>query len=242
MALVQVHPKGDNDIRKDAPEEALDVRALTTTTARVTTTTTTTTTRRSTWRNDVLGCLDSYPLPCLMSFCCMGVFMGQVFQRLKYNLLGRPTVTDPQNSNGSTTSKRTCAMLSSIYIFGLIMALVVGVATFPLSGMAGFLFVGLVLYAFLVVVLAQGRHNYRLKRGIPNTNYICCPTTKNSNTNTGNSNDNVINITEDCCCSAFCGCCTLLQLHRDTHDEEKYPYEILSATGLPLNAPEIHGV
>jgi hypothetical protein len=44
---------------------------------------------------------------------------------------------------------------------------------------------------------------------------------------------------DDCCCTFWCGCCTTIQMARQTHDEEQYPYQCCTSTGLPLNAPSI---
>ena len=44
---------------------------------------------------------------------------------------------------------------------------------------------------------------------------------------------------EDFCCALLCGCCTSIQLARQTHNEKKYPYEPCSPTGLPSFAPDL---
>jgi hypothetical protein len=44
---------------------------------------------------------------------------------------------------------------------------------------------------------------------------------------------------DDCCCTFWCGCCVTIQMARQTHDEEEYPYQCCTSTGLPPNAPSI---
>ena len=75
-------------------------------------------------------------------------------------------------------------------------------------------------YIYIIVALTLARNNFRKKYNIPAQH---C----------GES------VLDDCCCAYWCGCCTLIQMHRHTHDEKSYPYEITSKTGLPENAPEI---
>lgn len=44
---------------------------------------------------------------------------------------------------------------------------------------------------------------------------------------------------EDCCCSYFCGCCTIAQMARHTADYDTYPAACCTKTGLPPNIPGI---
>jgi hypothetical protein len=41
---------------------------------------------------------------------------------------------------------------------------------------------------------------------------------------------------EDCCLQVFCSCCSTIQIARHTHDEERYPYQFDTRTGLPDDA------
>jgi hypothetical protein len=42
---------------------------------------------------------------------------------------------------------------------------------------------------------------------------------------------------DDCCCMFWCGCCTTIQMARQTHDEEQYPYQCCTSNGLAPDAP-----
>jgi len=44
-------------------------------------------------------------------------------------------------------------------------------------------------------------------------------------------------VCEDCCCTAFCGCCAVSQMSRHTGEYEKYGGVCCSDRGLPPNAP-----
>lgn len=44
---------------------------------------------------------------------------------------------------------------------------------------------------------------------------------------------------DDCCLMAFCGCCSLIQMARHTHDDKEWPGYCCSTSGLELDAPEI---
>lgn len=46
-------------------------------------------------------------------------------------------------------------------------------------------------------------------------------------------------VLDDCCCAYWCGCCTIIQMHRETHDEKQHKYNIATKTGLDDDAPEI---
>ena len=75
---------------------------------------------------------------------------------------------------------------------------------------------------FLIYALIYGtrmRRAYREKYNVPAE---CC-------------GDGV----EDCCIVFWCGCCSDIQLARQTHDEHKYPYQCCTKTGLPGDAPAI---
>jgi Cys-rich protein (TIGR01571 family) len=48
---------------------------------------------------------------------------------------------------------------------------------------------------------------------------------------------------EDCCCSFWCGCCTIMQMMRHTADYDKYDAVCCTETGLPpqgvMNNPNV---
>lgn len=44
---------------------------------------------------------------------------------------------------------------------------------------------------------------------------------------------------DDCCLMAFCGCCSLIQMARHTHDDKEWPGYCCTTNGLELGAPEL---
>ena len=44
---------------------------------------------------------------------------------------------------------------------------------------------------------------------------------------------------EDFLCMFFCGCCSLIQMGRHTHDDKEYPGYCCTTTGLEVGAPSI---
>jgi Cys-rich protein (TIGR01571 family) len=44
---------------------------------------------------------------------------------------------------------------------------------------------------------------------------------------------------DDCVCMCFCGCCSLIQMARHTHDDKEYPGSCCTVTGVDLEAPKI---
>jgi Cys-rich protein (TIGR01571 family) len=44
---------------------------------------------------------------------------------------------------------------------------------------------------------------------------------------------------DDCACMLFCGCCSVIQMARHTHNDKDYPGSCCTTTGLDLDAPQI---
>lgn len=44
---------------------------------------------------------------------------------------------------------------------------------------------------------------------------------------------------EDCCCMYWCGCCSVIQMGRHTHDDKVYQGHCCTKTGLSKDAPDI---
>jgi Cys-rich protein (TIGR01571 family) len=111
-------------------------------------------------------------------------------------------------------SQNTCKILTGAFFAAWFLTVLLGALTD-----VGYV-VWYAFYFYIVVAIALARNNFRKRYNIPGT---AC----------GDS------ACDDCVCAYFCGCCTILQMHRHTHDEKEYPYDMTSETGLPKNAPEI---
>lgn len=44
---------------------------------------------------------------------------------------------------------------------------------------------------------------------------------------------------QDCCCMLVCGCCSIIQMARHTHDDHEFPGYCCTTTGLEIEAPSI---
>ena len=117
----------------------------------------------------------------------------------------------PANGNDY---QNTCLIMTCIFLGAWALAAILA-AVAP-GGIA----VWYAFYIYIIIAVTLARNNFRKKYNIPAQH---C----------GES------VLDDCCCAYWCGCCTLIQMHRHTHDEKSYPYEVTSKTGLPENAPEI---
>ena len=82
-------------------------------------------------------------------------------------------------------------------------------------------FIYLVLGIIALVAMTQVRYYMRLKWNIPAD---CCEGS---------------GCLSDCCCVYWCGCCSIIQMMRHTHDEKVDRYNCGSATGLDMGAPEV---
>mmetsp|Transcript_3058 Transcript_3058/g.8621 ORF Transcript_3058/g.8621 Transcript_3058/m.8621 type:complete len:174 (-) Transcript_3058:501-1022(-) len=108
----------------------------------------------------------------------------------------------------------TCTIVSIVTVVMSLLLVVLGSST----GVGSVVYILLVVY--LIVAGTLTRIAFRRKYNIPAS---CC----------GES------CVDDCCCMYWCGPCNICQMHRHTHDEREYPYELTSKTGLGPNAPEI---
>ena len=112
--------------------------------------------------------------------------------------------------------ENTCQIMTGIVILAWILAFIAAVTTNGSGILVWYPF-----YIYTVVALTLARHEFRKRYNIPakqcGEKWYC----------------------DDICFSFWCGCCTILQMHRHTHEEDKFPYEIGSQTGLPTYAPGI---
>ena len=187
------------------------------------------------WKHDLCDCCEVCPGPFLMGWCCSGIMAGQVFQRMKYNFLGMPASGNDYQS--------TCLIMTCIFLVAW------GLAVILAAVAPGGISVWYAFYIYIIIALTLARNNFRKKYNIPAQHcgesvlddwYVhkyncggCIPIGRATNFLLLNL------LVCHSCCAYWCGCCTLIQMHRHTHDEKSYPYEITSKTGLPENAPEI---
>jgi Cys-rich protein (TIGR01571 family) len=120
------------------------------------------------------------------------------------------------NWNGMKAASLDEASLSfNRIVLGFIAALFLG-TVIPVVGT----FIALVYVVVVLVVIGRNvRLQVRRRYRIPAT--ICTE------------------YTDDCLCMACCGCCSIIQIARHTHDDKEYPGYCCTNTGLELFAPDI---
>ena len=162
------------------------------------------------------GCC--HPSFCL-SWCCPLILMGQVMTRLKLNIWALPgTPTEVKN-----TFKYMLCLWVGFYIFQSIFApplstvdtddnTVIGFSPSPLYSLAGFL-----MFAYSLTIMIRTRRAVREKYAIPD--------------------DTTCGVSNDCCCSFWCSCCTVSLLARQTADYENDRAMCCTETGLRREAP-----
>lgn len=203
------------------------------------------------WRAGLCDCFSACACPCLMGWCCFPILLGQLVERLRFNIFGCPL-------DKAQKSPPVCRIFAVLFVIMLGIEIAVQVvarlnfygcyedsANSSSSGDDFFtafndpafdscvfslgnapiyyqiLVWFLVVFGwFIFIVSCCTRMNMRKQYNI---NPLCCGD----------------NCCDDCCTTYFCNCCSTIQMIRQTHDENEYPYEMTSRTGLGPNAPEI---
>jgi Cys-rich protein (TIGR01571 family) len=173
------------------------------------------------WRTGLCDCFDDCCSGSFwMGWCCFPILLGQVMQRMNLSCIGTPT----------SDASKTCMIVTSIYVVLFILLFILDLfyvkdqQQMPGQGNLGqgglFVFSNIMncLFVFFLIMHMCLRNFMRKKYSIPSD---CC----------GDCGD--------FCIPFWCGCCSVIQLHRHTHDEDQYPYNCGTATGLSLGAPAI---
>lgn len=156
------------------------------------------------WRYGLFSCFDVFCNGMFwISWCCTYITMGQLLQRMKMNVCGQPG-----------EYKNTCVIWTIIMAIMVIIYCVDGAMAKNTILDAIFGIIYITVFLTMVFAMTNVRYYMRKKWRIPAD---CCD---------GNG------CLSDCCCVYWCGCCSLIQMMRHTHDEKKYHYNCGSATGL----------
>ena len=163
------------------------------------------------WRNDLFGCCE---ILCTLMFwqgcCCSVVLLGQVMTRLRLNLCAQPAQESRSAITGFEQTFFTVLFLWILMI--LLLCLAPEVFSYLLLPFA----------VYLTILVTFTRHAMRLKYQIPVSDCKDC--------------DGKMN---DCCCGFWCFCCVTIQMARHTHDQQAFPYQCCSITGLNKDAPPV---
>jgi Cys-rich protein (TIGR01571 family) len=113
----------------------------------------------------------------------------------------------------ATDSKEEASMSFSKIVIASIICLIFGYIP-----IAGTLILLIFLLYLLVFVGGNLRNSMRIKYKIPATTYECI---------------------DDRMCMCFCGCCSFIQMARQTHDDKEWPGACCTTNGLEFSAPLI---
>jgi Cys-rich protein (TIGR01571 family) len=167
------------------------------------------------WKDDIFECT-KYGIihPSLLTACCCPlILMGQIMTRLKLDWLAKDA---PEAWKG--TFRRMIYITIGYFILNMILSPVD--PQDPCSPM--FNVVVFIYTLFMIYLMAVVRRRIRQRDQIPEERCIGC---------------------EDVVCAAFCGCCTVSQMARQTADYDLDEGRFFTSDGLPLEsvpAPVMH--
>mmetsp|Transcript_34469 Transcript_34469/g.83403 ORF Transcript_34469/g.83403 Transcript_34469/m.83403 type:complete len:311 (+) Transcript_34469:118-1050(+) len=182
------------------------------------------------WRHDLFACCD---LCCngmfWMAACCNYAAVGQLLQRLRMNVIGQRTAEYKSTcmiwtiicvivlafdfGGGYSTPTRTIVTTDGNFDFSQ-----VNYSTFDIISSI----VGAIFSILALVALTNARYWVRMHWSIPSD---CCCDDRSC--------------FGDCCCVFWCGCCSVIQMMRHTHDENVDSYDCCSNTGLGAGPAEV---
>ncbi|GAX23706.1 hypothetical protein FisN_12Hh283 [Fistulifera solaris] len=168
------------------------------------------------WRYRVCACCDVLTQATFwMAFCCTPVLLAQLLTRLQLNWNGQAARSAAE---ASLTFNRIVLSFVAVLVFGQFTPGISPIIVFA--------------YLFLLLVFVGSnlrktmRKRYEIKTA---TNLKCCCFCMKEESFT----------VEDAVCMSVCGCCSLVQMARHTHDDKEYPGFCCTTTGLELDAPAV---
>merc|ERR1712194_701128 len=172
------------------------------------------------WRRDFCSCFNDFSCcVCLMGWCRSPIMMGQVIQRLKLNWFGCLVTQNYDGQKGRQQSQPICIVFTILTVLLIVLGLIVELTFSPTLLHVGYA-ISVIIGVYFIIAFTCARKSMRERYDLPHT---CCD----------------VPGLDDCCSIYWCGCCSAIQMHRHTHDETKYTYNVVSKTGLDDNAPQI---
>ena len=212
------------------------------------------------WRNHLLSCGDVVTQSTFwMAIFCIPVIIAQLVSRLNLSYKGVPTLYAVPNNNNNRTK---VAMTSTQTVFEdameeaslsynkIVLSFVAVLCITNCLPAVGLLVVVIYIALLMVYVGSNIRRSMRQKYNIPLSlpflqtlrRCFCQPLPKRgvkiSRTRAAKEHEEG-GYVEDFLCLFFCGCCSLIQMGRHTHDDKEYPGYCCTTTGLEVGAPKI---
>mmetsp|Transcript_13528 Transcript_13528/g.19960 ORF Transcript_13528/g.19960 Transcript_13528/m.19960 type:complete len:289 (+) Transcript_13528:79-945(+) len=166
------------------------------------------------WRTSLFSCCDVVTQATFWTaWMCYPILLAQILTRLKLTWKARDGA--PAEETSLTFNRiiiTYCFVLGSLGILPIVSyGILFGATLF-------FLYIGILL-----------RHTMRKKYKIPRI--ACCQGSK--------VEKRCHPYCEDTCCMVFCGCCSVIQMSRHTHNDKEYPGACCTTNGLIYGSPEI---
>lgn len=191
------------------------------------------------WRNGLFQCCNVLTQATFwMSIFCIPVLLAQIITRLHLNCYGQTITVEKHQSRIVTTTdelKKKYEISSLSYNKILFSFITVLLLANVLPGI-GLLVIAIYYFGYCMIYIGTNvRNSIRQRYQIPSSSYVrIC--NKQQQRSDGQHHDSYC---EDCICMTCCGCCTLIQMARHTHDDKEYPGYCCTTTGLEIGAPEI---
>jgi Cys-rich protein (TIGR01571 family) len=180
------------------------------------------------WRTPLLSCCGVFTQATFwMSFVCSPVLIAQLLTRLGLSYSGHADL------DGISRSERTvlneAQQEADLSYSKIVLSFVAVLAVANFIPVVGFAVILLYMILLMVVVGSNLRKSARQK-------YKIAPKCKCRELSIDDKRNGCL---EDICCMIFCGCCSLIQIARHTHNDKEYPGYCCTTTGLERGAPKI---
>ena len=211
------------------------------------------------WRNQLFSCCDVVTQSTFwMALFCIPIMIAQLVSRLNLSYQGIPTLNVKTNRTTTVvTATQTVfeeAIEEASLSYNKIVLSFVAVLCFTnFLPAVGLLFVAIYIALLMVYVGSNIRRTMRQKYNIPLSlpflqalrRCFCRPLPKRgvkmskARSKKELEHDEGGGYVEDFLCMFFCGCCSLIQMGRHTHNDKEYPGYCCTTTGLEVGAPKI---
>lgn len=202
------------------------------------------------WRNNLLSCCDVLTQSTFwMAMVCAPVLIAQLVTRLHLTYWGVP----PLKAHRVTTMTvlEDAVEEASLSYNKIVLSFVAVLCFANLLPAVGLVVIAIYIVLLMVCVGSNIRRTMRQKYKLPYSlpflqscrRCFCRPIpkrgVKQSAPKPPIATDGGSGRVEDYICMFFCGCCSLIQMARHTHNDKEYPGFCCTTTGLEVGAPKI---
>ena len=203
------------------------------------------------WRNHLLSCCDVITQSTFwMALICSPVLIAQLVTRMHLTYWGVPPLK-ASNRVTTMTVLEDAVEEASLSYNKLVLSFVAVLCFANLLPAVGLLVIAIYVVCLMVCVGSNIRRSMRQKYKLPYSlpflqtcrQCFCRPLPKRGvkppAQKRPDDTDTDGGYVEDSLCMFFCGCCSLIQMARHTHNDKEYPGFCCTTTGLEVGAPKI---